>query len=95
MIKSFGDKELEKCWYNGDCRKINAKLKNRILIKLDWIDAATCIEDLQNPPSNHLHKLTGNYEGYWAISINGPWRLIFQFEESDVYDVQLVQYHSH
>jgi len=62
-------------------------------MKLDSMDAATDLEDLKNPPSNHLHELKGNYKGYWAISINGPWRLIFKYENNDIYDVMLKQYH--
>ena len=62
--------------------------------KLDSMDAATCLDDLRNPPGNHLHTLQGrDYEGCWAISVNGPWRLVFQFEGGDIYDVRLVQYH--
>ncbi len=48
-------------------------------MKLDSMDAATCIEDLRNPPGNRLHTLQGkDFAGLWAISING---------------LQLLQYH--
>ena len=93
MIKNFANRELEKCWREGHCIKISTHLRNRLLMKLDWLDAAIDLKDLQNPPSNHLHKLSGRYANYWAISINGPWRLIFRFENGDAYDVQLIQYH--
>ncbi len=93
MIKNFRDKALELCWRKEQCGKIPANLKRRILMKLDSMDLATCLEDLQTPPSNHLHQLTGNLKGYWAIRVNGPWRLIFRFQEGDIYDVSLEQYH--
>lgn len=58
------------------------------------MDAASCLEDLMFPPSNHLHKLHGKeYKDCWAISVNGPWRLVFRFEENDIFDVRLEQYH--
>jgi len=44
-------------------------------------------------PSNHLHQLTGELKGYWAIRVNGPWRLIFRWSEGDIYNVSLEQYH--
>lgn len=50
-------------------------------------------KDLQAPPSNRLHALHGDREGQWAISVSGPWRLCFHFEEGDIYDLELVQYH--
>lgn len=94
MIKTFADKALEKCWRQGDCKKIRPDLKRRILMKLDSMDSATCLDDLKNPPGNHLHPLTGkDYEGCWAISVSGPWRLVFVPNNGDVEEVRLEQYH--
>lgn len=93
MIKSFKDKNLERCWHYGACSKIRADMVKRVLMKLDSMDAATCLEDLKSPPSNHLHMLGGVYKNHWTISVNGPWRLIFRFENNDIYDVTLEQYH--
>ena len=94
MIKNFTDKTLEQCWRFGNCHKLRADLKHRILMKLDSMDAATCLDDLRNPPGNHLHELHGkDYEGYWAIAINDPWRLVFMPQNGDIYNVRLEQYH--
>jgi len=93
MIKSFKDKALEECWQNGKCKGIKASLKRRALMKLDSMDAAACLEDLANPPSNRLHRLKGEYKDYWVISVNGPWRLLFRIENNNIYDIMLKQYH--
>lgn len=94
MIRSFRDKALERCWRKGRCNRIPADLRRRILMKLDSLEAATTVDDLANPPGNHLHTLAGKeYDGFWAIAVNGPWRLIFRFEAGDAYEVQLQQYH--
>lgn len=93
MIKSFLDKSLEKCWQTGQCGKIRPDLRHRVLIKLESMDAATCPEDLKNPPGNYLHRLKGKYKGCWAISVNGPWRLIFRYEDGDIFDILFEQYH--
>jgi toxin HigB-1 len=93
MIKSFKDKNLEHCWETGKSSMIRQDLIHRLLMKLDSMDAATCIEDLQNPPSNHLHKLKGDYQDHWSISVNGSWRLVFRFDGKNIYEVNLVQYH--
>jgi len=93
MIKNFKDKELEKCWRQDECKTIKPDLKVRVVKKLHYMDAATCLSDLRIPPSNKLHPLHDEYEGYWAISVNGPWRLIFRFQGGDCYEVQLRQYH--
>jgi len=51
------------------------------------------MEALAVPPSNRLHSLPGDREGKHTISVNGPWRLCFRFEDGDAYDLELVQYH--
>ncbi|RJF88486.1 hypothetical protein D3874_16945 [Oleomonas cavernae] len=40
-----------------------------------------------------LHKLAGNRKGQWAMTVNGPWRLCFRFEDGDAWDVEIVDYH--
>jgi len=92
-IKSFKDKQLQKCWEEGKSPKINNQLKKRLLNKLDYLDAATELKDLAFPPSNKLHSLEGKLAGYYAISINGPWRLIFQFQAGNAYNVYFENYH--
>ena len=93
MIKTFADKALENCWKYGDCSKFKPEIKRRVLMKLDSMDAAVCLDDLKNPPGNRLHSLHRDFDGYYAISVNGPWRLIFSFFENNIYDVKLEQYH--
>ena len=94
MIRSFEDKNLEKCWRTDQCSKIRPDLVRRVLMKLDLMDAATCLDDLKSPPSNHLHRLHGTgYQKCWAISVSGPWRLVFRFENGESLDVRLEQYH--
>jgi hypothetical protein len=40
-----------------------------------------------------LYKLSGDRAGYWAMTINGPYRLVFRFEDGDAHDVEIVNYH--
>jgi proteic killer suppression protein len=40
-----------------------------------------------------LHKLKGDREGQWAMTVNGPWRICFEFRRGDAYSVELVDYH--
>ena len=46
-----------------------------------------------NFPGSGLHKLKGDHQEYWSVSVNGNWRLIFRFENGDVYDVDYLDYH--
>ena len=64
----------------------------RIATVLAALDQARQIEDL-NRPSFRLHALKGNMTGYWAVSVSGNWRVVFRFDDIDVHDVDLVDYH--
>ena len=48
---------------------------------------------LKIPPSNRLEKLKGNLHNYYSIRINDKWRIIFVWENSNSYDVQIMDYH--
>ena len=40
-----------------------------------------------------LHRLSGDLKGFWSVTVSHNWRIIFRFEESDVFDVDFVDYH--
>lgn len=61
--------------------------------KLQMLDAATDVTDLRSPPGNRLEKLAGDRSGQWSIRINQQWRVCFRFENGDVHDVEIVDYH--
>jgi proteic killer suppression protein len=57
------------------------------------LDAATSLKDLSPLKSAGLHKLSHGRKDQWAMTINGPWRLCFRFEDANAYDVEIVNYH--
>jgi toxin HigB-1 len=44
-------------------------------------------------PRFPFHPLEGEWEGRWAVSVSGSWRVTFRFEGGDAYDVDLLDYH--
>lgn len=68
-------------------------ISKRTMRKLEYIELATCLEDLQVPPSNRLHKLERERQGQYSISVNGQWRICFRFIDGDAYDVEITDYH--
>ena len=58
-----------------------------------FLDAATNLDDLRNPPSNRLHALDRDRAGQHSISINAQWRICFVWKDGDAYDVEIVDYH--
>jgi len=93
MIKSFADKETERLWKGRKSKAVPGDVRERAVAKLTSINAATSVKELRVPPGNRLHKLGGDREGQWAISINQQHRVCFMFEGGDAYDVEVVDYY--
>ena len=74
-------------------RKVPIELIDRATNLLDALNAISDIKDLKSPPSNRLHKLKGGYKGYWSLSINDQWRIIFKWDGSNASDVEITDYH--
>lgn len=92
MIKSFKHKGLEKFYKTGTKKGIQAAHATKLRMQLAALDTAHCIEDL-DIPGYRLHPLKGNRKGLWSISVNGNWRVTFEFEEGHVYIVNYEDYH--
>lgn len=61
----------------------------RILQRLDEI---TDPEQMALP-GYRLHLLSGVLKGFWSVTVNGNWRVIFRFEDGQPRNVDLVDYH--
>ena len=67
--------------------------RNLAFERLNQIEGATTLVDFGPLKSVGLHKLTGDRKGFWAVKINGPWRIVFRFEDGDAFDVEIIDYH--
>lgn len=61
--------------------------------RLERLHTADSVEDLRTPPSHRLHKLTGDREGQWSISINDQFRICFVWGATGPEQVEFVDYH--
>jgi proteic killer suppression protein len=57
------------------------------------LNNSTNLTDLRIPPYNRLEKLSGNYSGFYSIRINDQWRIIFEWKNSNAYQVEIIDYH--
>ena len=92
MIKTFCCKYTQ-ALFEGRCpRKFKAfaAVAER---KLQIIDDAFSFDDLRVPPGNRLEALRGDRKGQWSIRINDQWRVCFRFDDGNVFDVEIVDYH--
>ncbi|GAA3936722.1 type II toxin-antitoxin system RelE/ParE family toxin [Litoribacillus peritrichatus] len=92
MIKSFKHKGLKKYFETGSTSGIQAKHQNKLRMQLAAIDTAQEIDDI-NLPGFKLHPLKGNRDGIWSITVNGNWRITFEFIDGNAYILNYEDYH--
>ncbi len=93
MIKTFADRRTQELYLTGKAKRFPADVAARAARKLEYVDLATCLDDLKVPPGNRLHRLEGDRAGQHAIAINDQWRICFRFKDGDAYDVEICDYH--
>jgi len=57
------------------------------------LNRAKTLKDLLVPPGNRLEALHGDREGQYSIRINDQWRICFEWQKGDAYNVEIVDYH--
>lgn len=92
MIKSIRHKGLRKFFEAGTTAGVQASHAKRLRMQLAALDTAQTIEDM-NIPGFALHPLKGEMRGRWSISINGNWRLTFEFQDGNAYVLDYEDYH--
>ena len=91
MIKSFKHKGLSELFETGRSRGLRQDLHSRCLRRLEALDQADVLKDL-NVPGFNFHGLLGVPKRY-SIHVNGPWCITFEWKEGEALRVDLEQYH--
>jgi len=78
MIASFRDKRTRE-FAEGKPVKAFSGFSRLAEMKLDQLEAATTIRDLENFLGNRLESLNGDRKGRCSIRINNEWRIRFEW----------------
>jgi toxin HigB-1 len=92
VIINFRSKSLQKLFEGGNGRGLPSEYLPKLRRTLFALDNATMSEDLEQPGFG-MHALAGDMKGYFSIVISRNWRVIFRFDNSNVTDVDFVDYH--
>jgi len=92
MIRSFRHRGLKRFYERDDASPIHAAHRKKVARILADLDSARAPQDMDFP-GLRLHPLTGNLKGFWSVTVSANWRIIFRFDDTDVVDVDLIDYH--
>ncbi len=93
MIVSFRSKDTEQIWNGNRVKKMPIEIQKIGRRKLRMLNNSQNIADLRIPPSNRLEKLSGNLNGFYSIRINKQWRIIFEWNNGNASEVEIIDYH--
>lgn len=92
MIRSFKHRGLKRLYERDDKSGIRPDLLDTVERIITLLDAATTPQAL-DLPRHRLHALKGDLQGFWAVTVRANWRIIFRFEGTDAFDVEMIDYH--
>ena len=92
MVRSFKHRGLKRLFEQDDRSGIRPDLVDTVQEILTVLDDAATPHNL-NLPGDRLHPLKGALKGFWSVTVRANWRIIFRFEETDAFDVELIDYH--
>ena len=94
MIQSYRDKRTRDFAEGKRVREFDG-FRRQAEKRLDILDAATSLTDLQALTSNALEGLKGDRKGQHSIRINMQWRICFEWPDAQTgpSNVEIVDYH--
>ena len=87
----FRHKGLAQLFERGRSRRVRQDLHTRCVRRLDALDQAESLQEL-NVPGFNFHSLRSRPQRY-SIHVNGPWCITFEWKDGEAIGVDLEQYH--
>ena len=92
MVRSFKHRGLKRLYERGDQSGIRPDLVDTVQEIVTVLEGAATPQAL-NLPGYRLHPLKGDLQGFWSVTVRANWRIVFRFEGTDAFDVELIDYH--
>lgn len=78
---------------DNDTRGIRTDLVDRVRKILAVLIVAENMDQVRGPPGWRIHQLSGDRRGTWSISVSGNWRITFDLENNEIWNLDLEDYH--
>ena len=92
MIKSVRHKGLRRFFETGNASGIQAGHARRLRMQLAALETAQTVKDM-DIPGVRLHPLKGPLQGRWSVTVNGNWRLTFEFLDGNAHVLDYEDHH--
>jgi toxin HigB-1 len=92
MIRTFRHGGLKKFFETGNSKGLAADATKKIQIRLNVLNRARELRDIALPGFG-FHPLKGHRKGEYSIDVTGNYRMTFRFENGDVINLNLEDYH--
>ncbi len=93
MIESWRNAASRKIWEGGRPNRFHGLDFEAAVDLLLALNVAERLGDLSPLMSVGPHKLKGDRKGQWAMTVNRPWRICFEFRRGSAHGVEIVDYH--
>jgi proteic killer suppression protein len=93
MIRSWRNAATRRVWEGARPTQFRGLDFVAAIDLLLALNVAARLQDLSPLRSVGLHKLKGDRREQWAMTVNGRWRICFEFRNGDAYEVEIVDYH--
>ena len=93
MIRSWRNTASQRVWHGERPNRFGGLDFDCAVDLLLALNVAQTLRDLSPLKSVGLHKLKGVRRNQWAMTVNGPWRICFEFRKGDAHNVEIVDYH--
>ena len=92
MIQAFKHKGLKQLFESGNPAGVNTQHVKRLRQILALLETAETPADMDLPGLG-LHELKGRRKEIWSVKVSGNWRVTFNFQKGDAFDVNYEDYH--
>ncbi len=91
----FRHKGLRQLHEDGNSKGLSSTRADKLQKLLFALETADTLDQLSRFPGWRLHPLKGALKGFWVLTVNGNWRLIFRYDEetNTATDIDLIDYH--
>lgn len=93
LIRQFAHKGLRRLYLANQTTGVPPQAVDKLRRMLAFLQDMGTADELRTLPTWKAHRLTGNRQGTWALSVTANWRLTFRIVNDELTEVNLEDYH--